>query len=83
MLFTYSWGSIRDGVLLFQHLFLTGVLLTFSQGGVVIKSGAQIKAIRYVKSTQNLYFQLCYCPNAKAGTTSWMEQIAMVSFYHT
>ena len=25
--FTYGWGSIRDGVLLFQYSFLTGVLL--------------------------------------------------------
>ena len=44
--FTYGWGSIRDGVLLFQYSFLTGVLLTFSWGGVVIKSGAQIELIR-------------------------------------
>ena len=45
--FTYGWGSIRDGVLLFQYSFLTGVLLTFSWGGVVIESGAQIEPIRY------------------------------------
>ena len=49
--FTYGWGSIRDGVLLFQYSFLTGVLLTFSWGGVVIKSGAQIEPIRYILVT--------------------------------
>ena len=66
--FTYGWGSIRDGVLLFQYSFLTGVLLTFSWGGVVIKSGAQIEPIRYMTwvpyaitikvSKINSYFQV-------------------------
>ena len=46
----YGWGSIRDGVLLFQYSFLTGVLLTFSWDGVVIKSGAQMEPIRYIRA---------------------------------
>ena len=54
--FTYGWGSIRDGVLLFQYSFLTGVLLTFSWGGVVIKSGAQMEPIRYMFRTAGKRF---------------------------
>ena len=53
--FTYGWGSIRDGVLLFQYSFLTGVLLTFSWGGVVIKSGALMAPIRYVSLVRFTY----------------------------
>ena len=34
-----GWGSIRDGGLLFQYSFLTGVLLIFDLPGVVIETG--------------------------------------------
>ena len=42
-----GWGSIQDGVILFQYSFLTGVLIIFWLGGVVIKTGALIELIRY------------------------------------
>ena len=45
--FTYGWGSIQDGVLFFQYSFLSGVLLIFLWGGVLIKSGVLMEPIRY------------------------------------
>ena len=44
--FTYVWGSILDGVLLFQYSFLSGALFISSWDGVVIKSGGLMEPIR-------------------------------------
>ena len=47
--FSFWWGSIQAGVVFFQYHFLTGVVLVFSRGGVVFKSGVAFKRIRYLK----------------------------------
>ena len=44
--YLFGWGSIWEGILLFQHLFLTGVLSIFSWDGAVIKTGALIELIQ-------------------------------------
>ena len=56
MYWNLGWGSIQDGVQLFQYLFLTGVLLGFSWGGGLIKTGAQFAPIRYFGTMCNAQF---------------------------
>ena len=41
-----QWGCIQAGLILFQNIFLTGVVLAFEGGEVLFKSGVAFKRIR-------------------------------------
>ena len=79
MYWQLGWGSIQDGVQLFQYLFLTGVLLGFSWGGGLIKTGAQFAPIRYV-SVVSIEHTVCLIESLEQPTyfagrwvdTSWV-----------
>ena len=45
--FSFWWDSIQAGVVFFQLQFSTWVLLVFSRGGFVFKSGVALKRIQY------------------------------------